>query len=764
MKSIGISLLFALLSGSVQAQSVLGTPVGQWTSFYSYNEVTDMVEDGTTFYVGTLSGFYTYNRNNGDIEAFNKISGMANPGVARLSHDITTGITVIGYQNSNIDLFKDNTFFNIPSLFLSQVSGNKDINDIVCKSGFAYIATGKGLIVVNLSRKEIRETVVFYDNNTEQRILGAAVSGNTIYVTTSNGVYRSALDNPSFIYYGNWDKIDNGIYTRIISQGDKLYLLNDTEIAVYEANTLRPFYTHTRSIANIYPLSGNRIGFSDYTSNSTIPDNAYMLDASGQPADSIPQRKIVKVIESAGQVYVGEYKTGLRRKNGQEYTTYVPNAITDYQAADVYAYNGDFAVAHGGHRDNLNPIYNTSIYTIFKDNMFYNLSWVSNNYNFIDFVRIIRDRKTGTYYSTAFRGGVSEMSAELSPREYRDVFEPRKGDPSGDIYTYGLALDSRDNLWVVNYGTDRLLKVKTPDGNWYSSSIIINPLTSGQPASLQGLVGDIVIDKSDNMWLVPFGTGGLIVYNVNGTVDNNSDDFYKVLQAGKGKGNLPSNNVQCVAVDKNDNVWIGTDIGIAVYSCGYDIKQNCDADIPVIQNDDFPGYLFQEISITALAVDGANRKWVGTNTGLWLVSEDGRQTIHQFTTDNSPLPSNNIRRINIDPMTGDVYIATDMGLVRYKGTATDGRESMEKPLEIYPNPVPSGFGGMIAINGLTENADVRIVDMNGQLVFRTTANGGQAVWDGRDYLGKRAQSGVYIVMVRSKDGVEKANGKIIFRE
>lgn len=764
MKSIGISLLLAILSGSAQAQSVLGTPVGQWTSFYSYNEVTDMVEDGTTFYVGTVSGFYTYNKNSGDIEAFNKISGMANPGVSRLSHDPTTGITVIGYINSNIDLFKDNTFFNIPSLFLSQVSGNKDINDIVCKNGLAYIATGKGLIVVNLSRKEIKETVVFYDNNTEQRILGAAITGNTIYVTTSNGVYRSALDNPSFIYYGNWEKVDNGIYTEIIAQQDRLYLLSDSTIHVYENNTMGSFYVHTNSIASIYALSDNKIGFSDYTTLISEPDNAYILNAVAQVTESFTQRKVVKILESGGQTYIGEYKTGLRRKNGNEYTTYVPNAITDYQAADVCAYGGIFAVAHGGHRDNLNPLYNRSIYTIFKDNMFYNLTWVSSNPDFIDFVRIIRSPKTGTFYSTAFRGGVSEMSAELTPREYRDMFEPRKGDPSGDIYTYGLALDSRDNLWVVNYGTDRLLKVKTPEGSWHNSTIISNPLTANQPASQQGMVGDIVIDKSDNMWLVPFGTGGLIVYNANGTPDNNSDDYYKVLQAGKGRGNLPSNNVQCVAVDKNENVWIGTDIGIAVYSCGYDIKQNCDADIPVIQNDDFPGYLFQEISITALAVDGANRKWVGTNTGLWLVSEDGRQTIHQFTTDNSPLPSNNIRRVNIDPMTGDVYVSTDMGLVRYKGTATDGRETMEKPLEIYPNPVASGFGGMIAINGLTENADVRIVDMNGQLVFRTTANGGQAVWNGKDYLGKRAQSGVYIVMVRSKDGTEKASGKIIFRE
>lgn len=766
MKHLSILLFLAIYSHTIQAQSIQGTPVGQWTAFYSYNEVTDIVEDGTTFYVGTLSGFYTYNRNSGEIEAFTKISGMANPGIKKMGYDATTGITVLGYSNSNIDLFKDNTFFNIPSLFISQVSGNKDINDITCHNGFAYVATGKGLIVINLEKKEIKETVVFYNNNTEQRILSAATIGNTIYVATSDGIYKTDVDNESFIYYGSWDKITSNVYTQIIALNSSLIMLSDTNIQNYDGNNIQTIYTHNKSIASIYTLKDNRIGLSDYTNNILIPNSAYIINENGQLTDSLPNRPIVKIIElDNGQTYLGEYKIGLRQKSDNgEYTNYTPNAMSDFKVADVCAYNGAFAIAHGGHNENGNPIFNNSIYSIYKDNAFHNLTWVSSNPNFIDFIRVVQDRSNGDYYVTAYRGGISKITPEFTPSEISAPFETRKGDPSSDKYMYGLGFDSKNNLWVVNSGTDKLLKVKTPEDVWYSSKIITNPLKANSPITQQSLARDLAIDGYDNIWIVPEKTGGLIVYNYNGTVENSDDDFYKILQQGEGRGNLPSNKVQCVAVDKNDNIWIGTDIGIAIFSCSYDIASDCDADIPVIQNDDFPGYLFQEISINSIAVDGANRKWIGTGTGLWLVSSDGRETIHQFTTNNSPLPSNIIRRVTIDPITGDVYIATDMGLVRYKGTATEGREKMEKPLTIYPNPVPSGFGGMIAINGFTENADVRIVDMNGQLVYRTTANGGQAVWDGNDYLGKRAQSGVYIVMSRGKDGTEKANGKIIFRE
>lgn len=763
-------LLFALLAMASEAfaQSVLNTPIGQWTSFYSYNEVTDFVEDGTSFYVGTQSGFYTYNRNTGEIEAYNKTTGMSGPGVAHLAHDVLTDITVIGYQNSNIDLFLGNRFFNIPSLFLSQASGNKSIFDIICHQGIGYLSTGKGLILLNLERREIKETVVFYDQNTEQLINSTAILNNEIYVTTNSGIYKTALNNPSFIYYGTWDKISTQKYSQILSLNNKLYLLDETRIDVLENNTITNFYTHNQNIASIYAYSETQLGFSTYIDVPTSPNAAFILNEDASIAESFPNRQIVKLIKLGNnQVFAGEYRIGLIKIENGSSIPYVPNAMIDYRAADVAPYDGNFGIAHGGHGDNYHLLRNANLYSVFRDGNFRKLTWVSDDYTFSDFIRIVRDPRTGSYFSSAFGGGVSELTKDFTPYEYKTMLEPRKGEVPAKVYVYGLGFDSKNNLWVVNSGTDRLLKVKTPEGNWYASKSIANPLTMNLNLELQSMAGDIIIDGYDNKWIIPIiAAGGIIAYTDNGTIDNPDDDFYRVLQVGRGNGNLPSNKVLCAAVDKNDNIWIGTDIGIAIFSCTYDIKDNCDADIPIVENkeDNILGRLFENITVSAIAVDGANRKWIGTTAGLWLVSNDGSETLLQFNTNNSPLPSNNIKRINIDPINGDVYISTDLGLVRYRSTATEGRESIEKPLAIYPNPVPSGFGGQIAINGLTADADVRIVDMNGNLVFRTRSLGGQAVWDGMDYLGKRAQSGIYIVMVRSKDGTEKASGKIIFRE
>lgn len=767
-KIFSASILLALLTGSatlVMAQ-IDGTAIDQWTSIYSYNDVVDVVEDGTTFFVGTQSGFYTYNRSNGELESYSKTSGMANPGVAALGHDGLTGVTVLAYQNSNIDLFHEGVFFNIPSLFLSQSSGNKAINNVVCHEGLAYLSTGKGLIVLDLKRKEIKETVVFYANGVELTVQCAAVIGSDIYVATTAGVYKTNLNNPSFIYYGTWEIIDTNTYSNLLSINQNLFASNTNKLYKYQAGTgFELLHTHTESIASLYQVMDNKIGIAGYSQDRYMATSGLVIEIDGSVYRNFGDRKVVKYFElPTGVKYYGEYRLGLRKEEDGQFVNYIPNAVSDYKSADVYAYGGDLVIAHGGVKDNLNPILNSSIYSIYKNNRFEHIPWISNNYTFIDFIRVIKSEKSSNIYAAAYGGGVSEFRPDFGTTDYVSQLEPRKGELPEKYYVYGLALDEADNLWVVNSGTNKLLKVKTPDGQWYSSMDIVNPLTASLPLATQSLAGDVIIDKNGLKWIIPLNAGGIIVYDDNQTISDNTDDNYKVLQSGAGRGNLPSNRVLCAAVDKNNNLWVGTDDGIGIFYCMTDLNQGCDADIPVIQNDEHPGYLFQDMFVTSIAVDGANRKWIGTNTGLWLVSDDGRTTLHQFTTTNSPLPSNNIKRINIDPITGDVYISTDMGLVRYKGTATEGRVEMEKPLEIYPNPVPSGFSGMIAINGLAENADVRIVDMNGQLVYRTTANGGQAVWNGHDYLGKRAQSGVYLVLVRGKDGIEKGNGKIIFRE
>jgi hypothetical protein len=279
----------------------------------------------------------------------------------------------------------------------------------------------------------------------------------------------------------------------------------------------------------------------------------------------------------------------------------------------------------------------------------------------------------------------------------------------------------------------------------------------------------MLVDKSDQVWFInsnPDGAAGdgLTDFDSNGTPEDPTDDNFYHLHAGAGTGNLPDNTVLSLACDKNNNIWVGTANGIGIVnhcSSPYSGSAPCDADRPIVQYDQFAGYLFDGNAVTAIAVDGANRKWVGTGDGVWLLSADASKIIYRFTKDNSPMPSNTIMKIAIDDVTGDVYIGTDQGLVSYRSTATEGGTTNNNVIA-FPNPVPPGYSGTIAISGLVANADVRITDINGQLVFKTKALGGQAVWSGVDYTGHRPQSGVYLIFVSNNDGTQTFTSKLVF--
>jgi len=322
----------------------------------------------------------------------------------------------------------------------------------------------------------------------------------------------------------------------------------------------------------------------------------------------------------------------------------------------------------------------------------------------------------------------------------------------------GLAFDNNNNLWVTMFGAPHELYVKTTAGNWYSFQL---PYSRNIPYS----GGPIVVDDNNRKWYLCWdggsGGGGIIVYDDNYTPDNPSDDKSRNLTSGVGYGNLPSNKTLSIAKDKNNNIWVGTDNGIGIINCGSSVFDGCDAQIPIVQYDQYAGYLFAGEIVRSIAVDGANRKWVGTDNGVWLLSPDASKIIYRFTQDNSPIPSNHVQKIAIDPTTGDVYIGTELGLVVYRSTATEGGTT-NKDVKTFPNPVPGSYKGTIAIKGLVANADVRITDISGQLIYRTTALGGQAVWNGMDYTGHRPQSGVYLIFVTRADGTETYVGKMVF--
>jgi hypothetical protein len=256
---------------------------------------------------------------------------------------------------------------------------------------------------------------------------------------------------------------------------------------------------------------------------------------------------------------------------------------------------------------------------------------------------------------------------------------------------------------------------------------------------------------------------GLACFNHGQSIDNFGDDQWKLYRSGKGNGNLPSTDVRCIAKDKNNFIWVGTAKGIGVIQCPQQVftTSGCEAVLPIVQQDNFAGYLFSNEQVQAIAVDGADRKWVGTQNGVWLISPDVEKTIYRFTESNSPLLSNDVKQIAINGKTGEVFFATAKGICSFRSTATEKAETNSDIL-VFPNPVPPGYTGTIAIRGVAPNAIVKITELNGRLVYQTKALGSQAVWNGRDYKGRTISTGIYLVLTSDESHQEKQVTKIVF--
>lgn len=258
----------------------------------------------------------------------------------------------------------------------------------------------------------------------------------------------------------------------------------------------------------------------------------------------------------------------------------------------------------------------------------------------------------------------------------------------------------------------------------------------------------------------------LIVYSFDGTLNDPSDDQVKVLGTGAGNGNLPGSKVYSMATDKNGEVWVGTDAGIAVFYNPANIftsGSDFDAQQILVPRNDGSGLadiLLGSATVTAITVDGANRKWIGTKkSGVFLLSSDGLKQIYHFTTANSPLLSNDITGITIDK-DGEVFIGTQKGLISFRGTATEGNTTNSN-VYAFPNPVRENYTGPIAIKGLVTDADVKITDTYGNLVYETMANGGEAIWNGDNLDHQRVSTGVYLVFITNKDGSQTLVTKIL---
>ncbi|MEO6037588.1 MAG: hypothetical protein ABIQ93_04180, partial [Saprospiraceae bacterium] len=371
---------------------------------------------------------------------------------------------------------------------------------------------------------------------------------------------------------------------------------------------------------------------------------------------------------------------------------------------------------------------------------------------FKDMWRVAAHPSQDKFYVGSFIGGLIESNgARTTTKCYtkdNSILQNAGSAGSGRTAISGLAFDEDENLWIANYSAGAPVAVLKADGTLRNF-----------PAAPANILTSLVVDQNGYKWFTLGFNGGVMVFDSGQDIDDPADDRYKIFTSTNSV--MPTNTVNCLAVDLEGDVWVGTQQGTVSFECGSNVfDQSCTGRRRIINVDGFNGYLLETEDVRTIAVDGGNRKWFGTSNGIFVQSADGLTQEGRFTATNSPLFDNNITDIAINPKNGEVWIGTEKGIISLRGEATEGGRINSTLSYAYPNPVQPDYDGPIAIYGLARDANIKITDVAGNLVYEGQALGGQAVWNGRDYLGRRVTSGVYLVFATSVANFENPDAII----
>ncbi|HTJ13983.1 MAG TPA: hypothetical protein VL547_18225 [Dinghuibacter sp.] len=723
---LAIFWLWMVLPGCVCAQL---QPIGAWRSHLSYHHAQGIGGAAGDIWVATPQSVFNVSGPDNVITRYSTINGLHSIGVNALA--AAQGVVVIGYANSDVDLVEGSSITEVPDLEIAQVTGDKTIHDVHIEGGSAYLSTGLGIVVVGISAAAVEDTYVIGPGGVQTPVYAVASDSQYWYAATATGLRKAPKAAANLADFSNWQVStgDAGMdilpCQDVIGDGQTIYVLRNDSVYAYTGGVWRPWYAAGWTIRAIQ-TGGDSLIISEQDPGGTTGRITW-LGTAGAVARTLEGASLADprgVLVDDAVTWIADAQRGLLLWNGATLEALVPNSPDGPLDGQMQAVGGDLWIAGGGDTTGFYH-FDGSQWTAFNSLTQPAMAGTHD----VGAIAVRGD----TVYAGATQGGLFRLTGGLAA-----------GAGSGSIT--GLAYDSSRRLWMINSGAQRPLEAMTPDGSVTSY---------GPPFLIPGnQLGAPVSDAYGYIWAAgPSGYGALCF--------NPATQQWKSYLPGAGQGNLPDPTVNCIIMDRQGLVWMGTNNGIGVVECGASIfSGGCDVTWPVVQQDAFAGYLFQGQSVRCMAVDGADRKWVGTTAGAWLISEDGTQVITTFNTANSPLFNDTINAIGIDGKTGEVFFSTPAGMCSFRGDATQAGQS--GGLLVFPNPVPPGYSGTIAVRGVPEGAVVKITELGGRLVYQTVALGGQAVWNGNDYSGRRVATGVYLVLVAGPQNQEHLAAKIVF--
>ncbi|MBK8493122.1 MAG: hypothetical protein IPL49_20130 [Saprospirales bacterium] len=763
------ALLFLIGCTALLNQSLAQTDlsIGQWKAHLAYPNGNWVAQSDSKVYFATEWALAVLDKSDRSFQRITKVEGLSQVGISLVQFNPFSNTLLVVYTNSVIDVISPegtSTLFDINNF--QGIIGDKEVYHIFVEDAdHVYVSANYGLSQLDLSNRQFPFTTF-----TGVPVLASAVFQGYIYMATEEGIYRIAESNSFPEDFSEWDKLDDGdgfpsayTCTALVPYNDALYFsLNDTlfrydgqvrTFVHYEPDQYIRYLTAEgpRLIAGYYCLQENCGGKVLYFN----PDESFVA-----APNNCDDRPIYGIEDDNGNVwFADEWREFRFQETGKESCDRVVlNAPYSNNINQMALYQDELWIASGGVRTNYSYLFREDGFFSLRDG-----NWSAYNRNnrneltgMFDFYDVAVHPENGKVYVASFLDGLVEFDRE-NMVVYNDTNSTLNNPDLDSVRTRvsGLAFDSENNLWLANHAADRPISVLKNDGSWKSFA----PATCVENELLQ-----VLVDRNDYKWFVVSSTSsGLLIFD-EGDIDDPTDDRCRSISSNN--SNLPSNRVNCLAMDLDGDIWVGTEQGVVVFECGSNVfEPTCIGNLRTVLQDNFGAYLLETENVRTIAVDGANRKWFGTENGIFVQSPDGTEQVAYISVDNSPLFDNTINDIVIHPVTGEVFIGTNKGLQTFRGTATEGGVINTNQVKVFPNPVRPDYDGTIAISGLARDADIKITDVSGQLFYQTRAEGGQAIWNGRDYNGRKAATGVYLVFSTSPQSLNNPNAiiaKILF--
>lgn len=749
--SITVSAFFML---NLNSQA----PVGTWTDHLSYNTAVGIAGNPEIIYSSTGSSILVYEPGINEIRKLSPVNGLSETGISAFGWLEENKTLVIAYKSLNLDLVNGSKIETIPDIKNRFPTNKKKINRIRPGGDFAYLASGYGIIVADIKRKEIRDTWKPGQNNGDNEVFDLAFGNGMVYAATANGLWQADIENQGLAYPGNWQRVPGmpeSLCNLVIFSGGTLYCSVPGELSgdiVYSIN-------EGVSVFSQLPGTSNRS--MDYAPGGfTISSSRSLRHYSSQGVlireiDTYGwgQPDIFQAVISGNDILIADrYHGTILGKNMTSFTSLPVSGPASNKVEMITSDGNRTIICAGGTSGSWTGLKLPLMVSVHNGQKFENISSVVHT----DAMRAAADPSNpSVFFVSSWGGGLFRYENNSSEKIYDSSNSPlQESGASGETRVLGLAFDRSGNLWVTQPDAPAKIKMLKPGGTW-----LTYPRNIDAP-----LAGDLISTSSGQLWIILPGGYGLFITDDKGTPDNFTDDITRRLTI-TDSDNKVINSVFALAEDLDGSIWAGTDQGPVIY---HNPDGIFDGDvrggrIKVPRNDGsgLADYMLGTETITAIAVDGANRKWLGTQgSGAFLLSADGTRLLKIYNSSNSPLLSDSIASIAINQTAGEVWFGTSEGAVSVRETATIGKETFRNVYS-FPNPVREDFTGNVTITGLMRDTEVKITDISGNLVNEMTSEGGQASWDLSTYNGRRVRSGVYLVFCAAGDGSESCVTRIL---